>query len=270
MAASSSTSSKSRVDKKVLVESITHVGEDEPRVEVDEEAEENPFAEITNAVKRHMEKNNERMFKSFEEKTQQAINTAVKRTLDKQAKDKEAKKSKKDLDFKSKGNEIRYGVNEEVMGKIAAAIDAIDEKDLEEAKKELTSGNKILSKQQKLIRIADREENGWEVVKHYISDDLASDSDDEKALKKARKEAMDTINKRLTKRMSKKSRYFRNDSQRKYKWQQGESSQRDWSASRAAATSYDRSNSYDRRRQVCYKCGREGHMQYSCQVRYNR
>ena len=38
-------------------------------------------------------------------------------------------------------------------------------------------------RQQKLITIADREKDGWEVVKCYLSDYLASDSEDEKQLK---------------------------------------------------------------------------------------
>ena len=58
----------------------------------------------------------------------------------------------------------------------------------------------IVKKQQKLIRIADREDNGWEVVKHYLSDELADNADDEKAIAKARKEAIDSIGRRRAKR----------------------------------------------------------------------
>ena len=46
---------------------------------------------------------------------------------------------------------------------------------------------KIILKQQQLLRIADREEDLWEVVKCYLSGDLASDSDDEKQLSRARR-----------------------------------------------------------------------------------
>ena len=44
----------------------------------------------------------------------------------------------------------------------------------------LQDGKKLLLKQQKLIRSADREEDAWELIKCYVSDDLASDSGDEK------------------------------------------------------------------------------------------
>ena len=77
---------------------------------------------------------------------------------------------------------------------------------MEAAKTALESGKTLLCKQQKLIRIADREEHGWEVVRHYLSDELASDTDDEKAIAKARKEALASI----TKRRSKKKEQFRN------------------------------------------------------------
>ena len=44
----------------------------------------------------------------------------------------------------------------------------------------------IIKKRQKLIKIADKSKDGWLVVEEYESDDLASDTDDEKRLKKAR------------------------------------------------------------------------------------
>ena len=40
-----------------------------------------------------------------------------------------------------------------------------------------------------MLRITDREEDGWQVVKCYLSDDLASDSEEEKQLSRARREA---------------------------------------------------------------------------------
>ena len=40
-----------------------------------------------------------------------------------------------------------------------------------------------------MLRIADKEEDGWEVIKCYLSDDLASDSEDEKHFSRARREA---------------------------------------------------------------------------------
>ena len=43
----------------------------------------------------------------------------------------------------------------------------------------------IICKRQKLIKIADRSKDSWLIVQEYESDDLASNSEDEKRLKKA-------------------------------------------------------------------------------------
>ena len=124
----------------VRVENVTH-------------AEEDPYAEIKAAVERQMIRHNETMMKAFEDKAEANMKKAVKRALEKQEESGSSKKLKSD--WKSKGNKIRYEVNEDIMKKAAAAIDAIDSKDLELAKTEMEAGKKIFKKQQKLIRMAD-------------------------------------------------------------------------------------------------------------------
>ena len=61
-----------------------------------------------------------------------------------------------------------------------------------------------------MLRIADREENGWEVVKCYLSDDLASDSVDEKQHSRARREAAANKKKREANKRKGKKKQFRN------------------------------------------------------------
>ena len=53
---------------------------------------------------------------------------------------------------------------EVINEKIEAAIKALDNKQLEVAKATMEEGKNFIHKPQKLIRIADREENVWEVV----------------------------------------------------------------------------------------------------------
>ena len=48
-----------------------------------------------------------------------------------------------------------------------------------------TSGT-IIKKRQKLITIADKNRDGWLVVQEYETDDLASNSEDEKKIRKAK------------------------------------------------------------------------------------
>ena len=66
------------------------------------------------------------------------------------------------------------------MEKIDEAISTIEKGKIERCQENLAEGKKIILKQQKLLRIADRDEDGWEVVKCYLSDELAPDSEDEK------------------------------------------------------------------------------------------
>ena len=72
------------------------------------------------------------------------------------------------------------------MEKINEAISATEKGTIERCQEKLAEGKKIILKQQNLLRIADREVDGWEVIK---SDDLTSDSEDEKQLFRARREA---------------------------------------------------------------------------------
>ena len=55
---------------------------------------------------------------------------------------------------------------------------------------------KSLEKRQKHIKAANRSDFGWTTVEHYDSHPLAGDSDDEKRLEKAEREAERTASKR--------------------------------------------------------------------------
>ena len=48
----------------------------------------------------------------------------------------------------------------------------------------------------KLIRLSDKSDAGWDTVNEYISDDLASDSDDDKRIRKAENSAQQKQKKR--------------------------------------------------------------------------
>lgn len=59
----------------------------------------------------------------------------------------------------------------------------LEKNSIKEAKDMITEGKKLTQSRIKLIRLADRE--GWAVANAYISDDLASDTEDEKRIQRA-------------------------------------------------------------------------------------
>ena len=257
-----SSTGKARASKgmsNVSVEHVAHPEDDQPHQSTDD-----PLAEITAAVGKQLDANNAILLKKIEEKSELTIKDAIKRALEKGWTG-SSKKQKKDPEFKSKGNKIRYEVNQDILGKIETAIDAIDDNDLAAAKTELESGKSLINKQQKLIRIADREEHGWEVVKCYLSDDLADDTDDEKELARARKAALASI----TKRKAKSKLPFRNAPPYRSHNQSTQEyfARRDFTPSRG---SYSNKLGYERRKSLCYKCGKEGHFQYNCPLKFGR
>ena len=59
----------------------------------------------------------------------------------------------------------------------------------EKVKVALESGIEVISKRVKAIKLADKSEFGWATVDEYLSDELASDSDDEKRIYRAERRA---------------------------------------------------------------------------------
>ena len=263
--------SKQEKSSNVSIQNVMHV-ETDSNGTAEDAGTAGQYIEIAEAVQQQLDRRNEALLKQIREQSEQSIQDAVKRALERQSKEKgKNKKQRKDPELKAKGNKIRYEVNEQIIEKIEMGIEAMDSKEIEEAKAEFNAGKDILLQQQKLIRLADREELGWEVIKHYVDDDLADGSDDEKAIKKARKEALESI----TKRKEKRREQFRNASlQKAQRYKQGDTGRRDWSARGTGSGSSGwrpQSRTYDRTRStICYKCEREGHLQTFCPYRYTR
>lgn len=58
--------------------------------------------------------------------------------------------------------------------------------------------------------MVDREKDGWEVVKCYLYDNLTSDSDDEKQMLQARREATSNKKKGVNSKQKDRKKKFRN------------------------------------------------------------
>ena len=106
---------------------------------------------------------------------------------------------------KRKGNKVQFNFNASVEESVSSAcrelkkITPTGDKQKEALKKAdifLDEGMKLMEKRQKHIKVADRSDYGWSMVKHYDSHPLADDSNDEKRLEKAEREAKCAANKR--------------------------------------------------------------------------
>ena len=99
-----------------------------------------------------------------------------------------SKLDKEVVQLKFKGNQKQFELNAE-LDAIFESIE-IESESIEPhffANQDVSQeGKQRIRKRQKLIKIADKSRNGWQVVAKYESDELASGSEDEKRLKKAR------------------------------------------------------------------------------------
>ena len=192
---------------------------------------------------------------------EEAVRDSLKRALPKEFLDKTTDETIKWIksstipEFKSKGNKIRYKANNNILKKIDDAVNAIEKGHNERCQERLKEGKALIPKLQKLIRIVDREEGQWEVVKCYLSYDLASDSEDEKQLNKARREAASNKKKRKANKLRTETvlecPLFRRNIETFSKLNEGQSSYRN----------------HFRTPKICYFCGKEGHFQYDCPIR---
>ena len=96
-------------------------------------------------------------------------------------------KLEKKFEFRRKGNEIQHA--KAVVDEAAAILDKHPATSLERAKEALKEGMHLIDERQKLIKIADRSESGWLTAQEYETDEIADDSDDEKRIARAERQA---------------------------------------------------------------------------------
>ena len=105
-----------------------------------------------------------------------------------EAKDKhpreESKIVKEATELKFKGNREQFELNAN-LNRILSQISKNIDNPLE-IRKLVEEGQCLIKKRQKLIKLADRSKDGWQVVQEYKSEDLASNSEDEKRIGKSK------------------------------------------------------------------------------------
>ena len=124
----------------------------------------------------------DQVFSMFKDYLEKKLEVKTKQIEQKSKIDKEV------VQLKYKGNQKQYELNAE-LDSIIESIETDSERgeqNLPLIKKYSQEARELIRKRQKLIKIADKSKDGWQVVAEYESDELASDSEDEKQLKKAR------------------------------------------------------------------------------------
>ena len=218
---------------------------------------------IYQEVQLQIEKGKRSMIEEVTNSIGPAIETGITRALyssaTAQSLSKKFKQERPLLAFNKPHLKIRYEANDNILSTIEEAIDLIDTEQIEAAKNSINEGEKLLEIQQQFLRLADREEHGWEVVKQYQNDELAANSDNEKAIDKARKAAATEVAKRKTRKTKEK---FRNVPFPTYDSRcnighrgQGGGASRRYNHPRPG---------FGRSGAVCYRYGRVGHMKHSC------
>ncbi|PFX33780.1 hypothetical protein AWC38_SpisGene1427 [Stylophora pistillata] len=106
--------------------------------------------------------------------------------LDEQSKQLEGKSKvvKEAAEFKFKGNRKQFELNallDHIFGQIEVSLN-----EPQEIRKLVAEGRQLIKRRQKLIKLADRSKDGWLVGQEYESDELASDSEDEKKIRRAK------------------------------------------------------------------------------------
>ena len=108
-------------------------------------------------------------------------------------------KSETNLTFKLSGNKKQFEFNTETLEHITQSLSFVDSLkslvDLENSENHklddsLNAASKAIKRRNKLIRIADKSAAGWAAVDEYLSDEVASGSEDEKKIRAAEQRAL--------------------------------------------------------------------------------
>ena len=89
--------------------------------------------------------------------------------------------------FSKLGCRQQYEHNSKVLRAIEMASQAVSKGDTEASLSALAENKILIMHRQKHVQLADREEQGWRFVAEYEKDKLADDSDDKKAIARARR-----------------------------------------------------------------------------------
>ena len=98
--------------------------------------------------------------------------------------------------LKNKGNQSQADFCTTLLRMVGEMKLIMNENNTEASAKKLSEMEAEINKRIKLIKLADRSEGGWHTVNEYLSDDLASGSEDERRIRRAENAAQKKFKKR--------------------------------------------------------------------------
>ena len=178
-------------------------------------------------------------------------------------------KEKKKPTFKYRGNEYQYDFNSDILSDIEEVLSTVSGGRKSHLEKQLADIAHKIKKRNKLLVMADRSEQGWDAVKEYLTDDVASDSDDARKMKQAEKRAAEKKKKKEKAKpydryhsaskasSSRSSGVFSGQRYNEPPWGKGEGY-------------WKRSSEKTRGEERCFGCGKRGHYRNQCTERDER
>ena len=125
----------------------------------------------------------------------------------------------------------------------------------------------LIDERQKLIKIADRSESGWLTAQEYETDEIADDSDDEKRIARAERQA-ERLKKKRSQSVGRRGRGGRFFRAQQYRQPDTAATARafDWPVAIQRSSFQPASMGLSRPANtvVCFMCGRAGHIRREC------
>jgi hypothetical protein len=182
---------------------------------------------------------------------------------------KKVKKSENTLKFK--GNQVQFELNVDNQDNLNSALKYIKCNRSGKAITLIEESLAVLKKRNKLIRIADKSEGGWRTIDDYLSDEVATDSEDERRIRAAENRAvkMTKTHKKDTGKQNRKRPAEEAGSFTQVAHDGGNAvnynATQPFRETGAGASALRNSKANDQ----CYKCGGYGHWDRECRKTYN-
>ena len=99
------------------------------------------------------------------------------------------KKEKRELITCKKGNQQQLGLALNVLENLEDAKDFLASNSPQEAKRKISEGSELVQERVKAIKLVDKSVYGWATINECLSDELASDTDNEKCIYRSERRA---------------------------------------------------------------------------------